>query len=303
LVLRLATRAMGTRFELVLAGDDDDPRLRAVGEQALGEIEEVDARLSLFRRDSLLAHINRQAHAGVVRLDPETSELFATINEVVNASRGAFDPTVAPLMRALGLHGEDSGAPVLDEEQARARLGWARTVCFTPQTRELRFREGNVALDLGGIAKGHGLDLAARVLRENGVDNALLHGGTSSILALGTPPGLPGWRIDIGTKPPAPIAVLKDACLSVSACASSHAHVLDPRSGRPANGAHLVATVATSATLADAWSTALLVDPGLTPPDEVEALVFISDAWRHMAHGPDHAFTSIPLSPLPATHP
>ena len=58
--LRLATRAMGTRFELVLDGDDET-RLRAAGEEALFEIEEVDRRLSLFRRDSLLSHIMRTA--------------------------------------------------------------------------------------------------------------------------------------------------------------------------------------------------------------------------------------------------
>ncbi|MDA1267108.1 MAG: hypothetical protein O2816_18670, partial [Planctomycetota bacterium] len=67
MVLRLATHAMGTRFELVLGGENS-PQRRAAGEQALFELEQIDRRLSLFRRDSLLAHVNRTAGAKPVVL-------------------------------------------------------------------------------------------------------------------------------------------------------------------------------------------------------------------------------------------
>ena len=73
MLVRLALHAMGTRFELVLEGDEDGPGaeayLRAAGEVALAEVEQVDARLSLFRRDSLLSHIQRNAAEQPVRVD------------------------------------------------------------------------------------------------------------------------------------------------------------------------------------------------------------------------------------------
>ncbi len=264
MVLRLATRAMGTRFELVLAGDEG-PRLRAAGEEALREVEEAERRLSLFRRDSQVARLNRGAGLGAVRLDPDTFELLELAAEVHRASAGAFDPTVAPLLRALGLHGGDSSAPHCDEERARQALGWD-AVELDPARRSARFTRPGIALDLGGIAKGHALDLAAAVLLECGVSRALLHGGTSTVVALGAPEGSPCWRVSIGSGPDPHVAELCDAALSVSAPSGrvarrgdrSLTHVIDPHTAAPAAGVALAAVIAPRAAVADAWSTALL---------------------------------------------
>ena len=117
MLVRLALHAMGTRFELVLEGENDGPlteaHLRAAGEEALEEVELLDARLSLFRRDSLLSHIQRNAATQPVGIDPDTFSLFELCADVCSASQGAFDPTVAPLMRAYGLHDETTSAPSL----------------------------------------------------------------------------------------------------------------------------------------------------------------------------------------------
>lgn len=111
------------------------------------------------------------------------------------------------------------------------------------------------------------------MLRSSGVSSALLHGGTSTVVALGAPPGEPGWRVAVETAPgsgPAPVAVLRDAALSVSAphgrtLADGSGHVLDPRTGAPAEGPGVAAVIASSARWADAWSTALLVLGALPP--------------------------------------
>ncbi len=288
MILRLATRAMGTRFELVLSGDDP-VYLRATGEEALAEIEQVESRLSLFRRDSLLSHINRVAHAAPVRLDLDTFGLFETIDRTVRESRGAFDPTVAPLMRSLGLHGEDSGAPLLDLADAHALVGWDSAILLDPNERSLRFTREGVSLDLGGIAKGHGLDLAATSLRENGILSALLHGGTSSIVALGAPEGRQGWSIALGGETRPVTALLRDAALSVSAPSGRRAvgplgevhHLVDPRSARPAKGSSQAAVIAAQAATADAWSTALVIDPALAPGLPFENLLTGEGSWSH----------------------
>lgn len=305
MVLRLATHAMGTRFELVLAGDDP-VRLRGAGEEALREVEEVDRRLSLFRRDSLLAHVNRTAATGPVRLDADTFELFALADRVARASDGAFDPTVAPLMRALGLHGDESTAPALEWGRARAALGWREAVRLDPPARTVHFTRPDTTVDLGGIAKGHGLDLAAAALRECGVSCALLHGGTSTVVALGAPPGRPGWRVAVGPGEAAPVALLRGDCLSVSTPTGRVApgptgeehHVLDPRTGAGigAGGARLAATLAPTAALADAWSTALLVAPDLAGRAELESVLLTgrrAPSWRHTHVGPPR-FSRVP---------
>lgn len=265
MLLRLATHACGTRFELVLDGEDE-VRLRAIGELCLEEIEDVHARLSKFDRASLVSRLNRDAHRAWVRVDRETFELLELCRDVQVASGGAFDPTVGALMTELGFHD--------DADVAEAELGFEHVQldaarCAVRFARPLR-------LDLGGIGKGHALDLAGRVLREHGVTRALLHGGTSSVLALGAPPGSTGWRIRIAET--GETCELRDRALGVSSgdgrtLADGRGHVLDPRSGEALAPRGPTAVVADSAALADAWSTALQVLPAeFAPPSSVHPL-------------------------------
>ena len=129
-------------------------------------------------------------------------------------------------------------------------------------------------LDLGAIGKGYAVERAAEVLREAGVTSALVHGGTSTVQALGTPPGEEFWKIAIETPSPVPDAPptllatvpLKEEAMSVSGVwgnsfqvgGRTFGHIIDPRTGEPAIGTVLAAVVLPSATETDALSTALL---------------------------------------------
>jgi thiamine biosynthesis lipoprotein len=226
---------MGTRFELVLHGEDP-VALRAIGEAALEEIEGCHQRFSRFDEASLVSHLRRRADRRPVPLDADTFALFEDALAVWQGSDGAFDPTVPA---------GEMGALVLDRR--------ARTIaCDRP----------GVQLDLGAIAKGHALDLAAKVLRAHGVTSAFLHGGTSSSIGIGTPPE-GEWRVAIG---PDAVVSLRDQALSVSAVWDGNPHpILDPRTRRPVAEPRRVAVVGPGARLADAWSTAALV-LGCRPP-------------------------------------
>lgn len=237
--LRLAIAAMGTRFEFVLLAGEGN--LRAAGEAALEEIESWHRRLTRFAPDSLVSHISREAPRAPVRLDRDTFELLHDAVTVCEKSKGAFDVTLAP-----GIVG--AGALRLD-----------------PINRTIEFARPGVSLDLGGIAKGHALDCAARVLREVGVTSALLHGGTSSILAIGAPATGNGWRVAVrGRNSDRPVE-LRDAALSVSDAGGPagarrrESHIVDPRTGSPVPPAVHATVIGPSARLADAWSTALVV--------------------------------------------
>ena len=220
---------MGTRFELVLGGADP-AALRPIAEAALEEIGACHERFNRFDDASLLSHIHRAAAAKPVPLDTDSFALFTDAVAVWRASGGAFDPTVpARSMEAV----------ILDP--ARRTIGLMRP---------------GVSLDLGAIAKGHALDLAARLLREHGVTSAFLHGGTSSALGIGSPPeGI--WRVALQD---GQTADLTDAALSVSAVWVENPHpTIDPRTGVALTGSRQVAVIGPSARLADAWSTAILV--------------------------------------------
>jgi thiamine biosynthesis lipoprotein len=135
----------------------------------------------------------------------------------------------------------------------------------------VRFDQEGVMIDLGAIGKGYAIDCAVETLREAGVASALLHGGTSTVYGIGSPPGEEGWKIAIAPapdQPPRQIAVvLRDNALSVSAVwgrafeanGKKYGHVIDPRTGWPVNNAVQSAVVLPSATESDALSTALLV--------------------------------------------
>lgn len=223
---------MGTRFEIVVA-TDDECGTRPVLEEAIHEIEQLHTQLTRFARESLLSHINRTAWQAPVRLDRSTFDLFRQAAHVSELSGGAFDVTLG------------TGAFWLDETHCSIAL----------QSRETR-------LDLGGIAKGYALDRAGAVLREAGVAAALLHGGTSSVLAIGAPPHAPSWRIAIAHTRNVH-ADLCDNALSVSRpyaqIVDGRTHIVDPRSPRTRLRDSISIVKCASAMMADAWSTAISV--------------------------------------------
>lgn len=259
--VRLATCAMGTRFELVLH-HGQPPRLRAAGEEAIELIHEQHRRLSAFERGSLLTRVNELAAMRPVAVDREMMDLLVLGRELWRASDGAFDPTVGPLMRAWGFRG--SARDESEIARAREAAGFSHVVLDEPGGTVAYSRAG-VRLDLGSIAKGFALDVAAQRLRELGVTSALLHGGTSSVVAIGRDGAGRPWRVALGGA--GPVVALEDAALGVSAPHGrvvehegvALGHVLDPRSGRPVAAARAGAAVGSSAAAADAWSTGLLV--------------------------------------------
>lgn len=270
----LAREAMATRFELLLYGDDP-VRLRAAGEEALREVEWADAELSRYRPGSAVFWLNARAGGEPVPVDPRVSRLLAQCAELSARTDGAFDPSVGPLLRAWGFLDHQPGRPDAQElARARRLVGMSRLE-LDEASGTARLAEPGMELDMGAVGKGYALDRAASVLREHGIRRALLHGGTSSVHALGEgedgDPWRIGWRVP-GHEPEIEPLCLEAPALSVSAPhgkafvtdGESYGHVLDPRGGEPTRGMLSAVVSGPSSTLCDALSTALLVlgEPG-----------------------------------------
>lgn len=269
----LARHAMATRFEIVLHGDNP-VALRAAGEEALDEIDRLEAQLSLYRPTSEIAHVNARAAHEAVRVSPPVFHLLERARRLSEETGGAFDITIAPLVRRWGFMGGTGQMPEASAvDEARARVGM-RHVELDARSFTVRFAREGVMIDLGAIGKGYALERAVELLRDAGVTSALLHGGTSTVHAMGTQPDGSPWKIAIEQPRQDPSQAasllaqipLTNEAMSVSAIwgrsfesgGRTYGHVIDARTGYPTEAALLSVIVLLSATETDALSTALL---------------------------------------------
>src|SRR5688572_3933946 len=248
-MITLALQAMATRFELVLNGDS--PGLRAAGEEALAEISRVESMLSLYKPTSEVANLNARAADEPVHV---SAEMFALLERAIALSRetnGAFDITIAPLVRCWGFMRGQGSVPSDDQiEEARANVGYG-LLELNASERTVRFLKPGVMLDFGAFGKGYAVDQAVEILRDAGVTSALLHGGTSTVAAIGRAENEAPWKIAVTGEPPAEevlwLVDLSEESLSVSAVwgksfaaeGRTFGHILDARTGRPGERAQL----------------------------------------------------------------
>lgn len=290
----VARHAMATRFEIILHGANETS-LRAAGEEALNEISLLEDRLSLYRPTSEIAHLNARAHLEPVRVSPELFRLLQHAQQLHRGTGGAFDITIGPLMRCWGFMGGSGATPdPVALAEARAKIGMD-LVQLNEGDFTVRFARPGVMIDLGAIGKGYAIERGAELLRDAGVTSAILHGGTSTVSAIGHPPDAEAWKVALELPPtnpadsPALLAVvpLRDESLSVSAVwgksfqsgSKTFGHVLDPRTGEPTDRAVLAAVVTRDATEGDALATALLTDG----PDAVERIAALRSGARALA--------------------
>jgi len=154
--------------------------------------------------------------------------------------------------------------------EALARSGYDKLV-VDREERTIAFAREGMALDFGGIGKGMALDAAAGIVKRYGITAALLHGGTSTVVAIGAPPGEPGWTVRIrhpyNTEDWIDSVTLRDASVSTSGCYGrsepgdgvAPCNILDPRTGHPVTGLLSATAVASTGKESDALSTAFLV--------------------------------------------
>jgi thiamine biosynthesis lipoprotein len=270
-LLRFSRRAMATTFEMLVPFGT--PSAHEVAEAALDEIDRLERQLSVFRDDSEVSQLNRRAGDGPVVVEPG---LFALLEQAARLSRdtdGAFDVTAGALTRTWGFYCRQGRVPAATElAEAMSKVGMAG-VTLDPEATTTHFLRPGLEINLGSIGKGYALDrAAARVRGAWGLGCALLHGGHSSIYAVGSEPGSShGWAVGLrhpwDTERHLAVLHLRDRAVGTSAVTFQHfeyngrklGHILDPRTGWPAEGVASASAIAPTAAEADALATAFFI--------------------------------------------
>ena len=266
---------MGTSWcvKLVASPRADLHALHAGIQQRL---DRVVAQMSNWETDSDLSRFNRAAADSWHRLPEEFFEVLSCALEIARDSEGAYDPTIGALVEAWGF-GPAQHAHAIPADialsTARADAGWQRLMLDEEKSSALQ--PGRLRLDLSAIAKGFGVDLVARHLRDIGITAALVEVG-GELYGYGRKPENDAWQVLVETSPDEAAVDATDPrviALDGIAIATSgdhwhaferqgvrYSHTLDPRTGKPVEHAPAAVTViADDAMRADAWATALTV--------------------------------------------
>ncbi|OUU22873.1 MAG: hypothetical protein CBC13_06845 [Planctomycetia bacterium TMED53] len=246
---RGALAAMGTRFEIIVAGESVS-LARAAIESAFAEIENCHRLWNPFSADSLVSQLH-EATEHEIPIDGLTHELLSLCQRLESDTKRAFSATTGAFLAS-----RDPRRSV-SQDGSEGHQGYFELLENPPR---VRISDSRLRWDFGAIAKGFALDLAVEVMREDGIQNAFLHGGSSSVAAIGAAPGLSGWRVQL---PQGGILELKDGeSLAVSSGHGNYQgdHLVDPLSGDWIENLSFGCWVrGTSTAEADAWATALLV--------------------------------------------
>jgi thiamine biosynthesis lipoprotein len=252
--------SMGTVFTVAVYGRDRT-FLSEVVEEVFEEVDRLDQQMSNYNPESELSAINREAASHPVVVEPGLFHLLEISVRRSQETDGAFDVTVGPLMKAWGFFRGRGRLPSESEiNQVLKRVGYQHLELDAAR-RTIIFDKSGVEIDLGGIAKGYAVDRAVEVLRSSGITSALVSSGTSSIYALGSPPGEHGWTITVrdpyDAHKPGDIFHLQNYSLSTSGSyekffkieGKNYCHIMNPHTGWPVE--NMLSTVVLAATGTD----------------------------------------------------
>ena len=271
---RLQWPVMGTlaAVSTPAASAGDLPALRDPVQAAFAGIEQ---RFSIFRPESDLCRLNNAAGKDeFVPIPPDVAHVLRTALRLSQDSNGVFDPTIGPLMAAWGFRGGSARKEPAAAELAAARtlVGWTNVIWDTAGSNRVRLALTGMRLDLGGIAKGYAVDV--------GYERLLLAGYTNFLVDLGgnlrahgeAASGRGGWRA--GIRHPFEAGELLGFLLLTNGESTAtsgnyerfvefnghrYAHIMDPRTGKPAEGVAGVTVLAPSGIQCDGLSATLFI--------------------------------------------
>jgi thiamine biosynthesis lipoprotein len=263
-----------TLTETIMAAPISVTAPAAVAEEAAGIVfsifREVDAAMSEWKETSPLSALNRAAGVHPVAVPADLREVIKRAIEISERSDGAFDITWAALWGLWDFKAASPRVPADDEIDRLQTLVDYHRIEIDDEAGTVYLPREGMLIGLGGIAKGHALDVSARALRERGIESFLI--SAAGQMMLGGLRGERPWRVGVRDPRGAPddyFAFVEMSGVSISTSGDyeryfiqdgvRYHHILDPRTGRPSRGPRSVTVVSPDATLADALSTAIMI--------------------------------------------
>lgn len=293
---RFAHKAMATIYEIFVVNEDAGYAQQAARE-AFDELDRLELELSRFIENSDISRLNHLAANQPLRIGPDAFECLKLAARIFEETNGAFDVTVGPLLKCWLNPDKTLRTPAAAElEQARQHVGMSLLELDESQY-TVKLKSSPVHIDLGAIGKGYAVDVVAKLLQEWDIDTALIHGGTSSVFALGAPSGIKGWPLTLSSPINRQITLarlhLYNQAVSGSGLQKGQ-HIIDPRTGQPLQGKHAAWAIAPDAASTDAISTAFMIMEPAAIEDycqqhpQVRAMIFSADekteqetVWRY----------------------
>jgi len=259
---------MGTYFRIAAEHRDPAQARRAMRE-CFGSARGLDERFSRFDPASELSRLNASAEASQpVTVSVEMANLLRRALDLQAQTQGTFDVSVGALTQLWRTAAQWPAAEAL---AAARRTDGAHA--FVLNGLSLTRRPG-VLIDVDGIAKGWAVDRCVAQLRAAGIERALLSFGESSLYAIGAPHNARGWQVGLRSlngESAIGVLTLRDEAVSVSSVFGHErdfdprraGHIVDPRTGQALTTPAMAVIVASSATDAEAFSKAMLIEPSV----------------------------------------
>jgi thiamine biosynthesis lipoprotein len=290
--LVVGREAMACRFEVVFNAGEV-PAATELACAALDRVDEVENAFSVYRDTSDLSILNATAAGGWQPVSHEVLALLERARDLHDRTGGGFDIAAGALVNAWGFLGRQGRTPTAEALAAAREAAGMRHVEIDAEGRRVRFARTGVEINPGAIGKGWAVDRAIELLAGRGVPSVLVHGGSSSVRSIGGRGAGRGWPVGLRhpLRPGVRLATiaLVDRALGTSGSGTQFfvdrgrklGHILDPRSGQPAEGVISATVLAADAATADALATALYVLgpdglPKIAPPGgEVAAILVL----------------------------
>jgi len=298
---------MGTLVTVDLWHNNAD-KAGQCSKQVFDEMHRIDQLMSPLRDDSELSNINQHAAEREVKISDETYRLIKKSLEISEASNGAFDITFASVGYLYDYR--KNIHPTTENIEANINAINYKNIKLNPENKTVKFKQDNVRLDFGGIAKGYAVDNSIALLKQCGIKNALVSSGGDSRV-IGDRDGYP-WMIGV-QHPRQRDKVVVRIPISDSAISTSgdyerffiegdkrYHHIINPKTGTPARKSWSATVIGDDAMTTDALSTTLFV----LGPDKamnfiesyknVDAIIIDSKGKMHYSSGltpPDNSKT------------
>lgn len=253
--------AMATVFEIIIIHRDARYAQQAAW-AAFSELYKIEQQISRFVENSDISHLNNFAANQPLQIGPAAFECLQLCASLYDQTSGAFDVTIGSLMNCWLNKDKTMRTPSKKQlKQARQRTG-LHLIKLDETEHTIQLLINHVQIDLGGIGKGYAVDQMAKLLNDWSIDTALINGGCSSVLALGSPHSTKGWHLTLSNPANREQTLanlyLQDRAISGSGLLKGP-HIIDPHTAQPIEGKRATWACVPAAATADALSTAFMV--------------------------------------------